>query len=239
MTPEIYQTKDEQDVLKIELDVIKEQFERGDLTGELAEVGVMWGGSAKLIKEIFPDSTWHLFDTFTGLPNTIKDGVDPEHYMEGDMMVDYERVKRFFKDDKEVYFHQGIFPQETGKVIEGKRFAFVHIDVDIYQSTRDAMLALWSLVNINGSIMVHDYPAHNGVKKAIDELFDGVGTFYVGKWKERELNPMYSFGSRQLVIRKRIEKPLNLYVEKPEVEWVYKLDKKTLKQLYGEKFPIY
>ncbi len=44
--------------------------------GEVAEVGVYQGGSAKLLAKILPNKEIHLFDTFTGMPPT-----DPEHDM--------------------------------------------------------------------------------------------------------------------------------------------------------------
>ena len=98
---QIFQTSDEQQVLKCELQLIKKMMDRGELSGELAEVGVMHGGSAKIIRDEIPVVPLHLFDTFIGLPNTIIKGVDPDHYREGDMTVDIELVKYYFKDYKQ------------------------------------------------------------------------------------------------------------------------------------------
>ena len=100
--------------------------------------------------------------------------------------------------------YKGIFP-ETAKKIKNKRFAFVHIDVDIYQSTKDALEFFYPRVNIGGSIIVHDYPAHRGVQEACDEFMESRGTFYLGKWKIRQKDPMIRSGYRQLIIRRRVD----------------------------------
>lgn len=231
MEIKIFQTKDEQDVFKMELSFIKKMLDNNELNGDLAETGVMWGGTAKIIREAIPDKSLYLFDTFTGLPNTIKRGVDPEHYREGDMTVDFERVKYTFKDDKNVFIHQGIFPQETSRFIENKKFAFVHLDVDIYQSTRDALIFFYPRMEIGGSIVIHDYPAHGGVKRAVDELMKGVGTPHLGKWKIWNKDPMVESGFRQLIIRRRIPNlKLNLEVPKEKFVRVYEFDKTLLKK---------
>ena len=231
---QIFQTSDEQNVLKCELQLIKKMIDKGELSGELAEVGVMHGGSAKIIREEIPDIPLHLFDTFIGLPNTIIKGVDPDHYREGDMQVDIEQVKYHFKDYKDTFIYEGIFPQDTSKFIENKKFAFVHIDTDIYQSTRDALIFFWPRLGINGSIVMHDYPAHNGVKKAVDELMDGVGTKHLGKWKVFQCDPMIESGFRQLIIRKRFDHPLNLYTPPPPKNpQVYLEEKEELEIING------
>lgn len=230
---QIYQTSDEQDVLKCELQLIKKMLDKGELSGELAEVGVMWGGSAKIIRDEIPKIPLHLFDTFLGLPNTIIKGVDPDHYREGDMQVDIELVKYYFKDYENTFIYEGKFP-ETSDPIKDKKFAFVHIDTDIYQSTRDALIFFWPRLEINGSIMIHDYPAHNGVKKAVDELFDGVGTKHLGKWKVFQCDPMIESGNRQLILRKRFDHPLNLYTPPPpKYPQVYLEEKEELEIIHG------
>ena len=53
----------------------------------------------------------------------------------------------------------------------------VHIDVDIYESTRDTLKFLYPRVNSGGSIVIHDYPVHRGVKKAVDDYMKKRGSF--------------------------------------------------------------
>ena len=75
---------------------------------------------------------------------------------------------------KNVYFYQGIFP-ETANSIENKNFSFVHLDVDLYKSTLDALEFFYSRVNRGGVILSHDYGSggegETAIKKAFDEFF--------------------------------------------------------------------
>lgn len=210
----IFQTQDEMAVIKMEATLINEMIEKGHLHGELAEVGVYEGGSAEIIRKAIPSKPLHLFDTFTGLPNTIKKGLDADSYYEGHMQVDFEKVKYYFRQFNDVHIYPGFFP-DTAESIKDRKFSFVHIDTDIYQSTRDALIFFWPRLEVGGSILMHDYPAHAGVKKAVDELMDGVGTKHLGKWKAFQCDPMIESGNRQLIIRKRFDHPLNLYIPPP------------------------
>lgn len=184
---EIFQTEYEIEVFKKELAEIERMLLNGEVGGDLAEVGVYKGGTAKLIREL--PGILHLFDTFKGLPDLMtKD--DAEHYEVGHMAVD-KSVENMLKELPNTKVYKGVFPKTASKV-KG-RFAFVHIDVDIYQSTKDALEFFWPKLNIQGTMIVHDYPAHPGVTKAVDEYFEG----------KREGNYFIRSGFRQLIIHKR------------------------------------
>ena len=71
-----------------------------------------------------------------------------------------------------VFITQGTFPQ-TSDIVKNKQFAFAHIDVDIYQATKDSLEFIYPRMSVGGVILVHDYPAHNGVKLAVDEFMKG------------------------------------------------------------------
>lgn len=196
----IFQTEKEIEVLKDELAEIQKMIVSGHLNGDLAEVGVFEGGTAKIIREAIPTQPLHLFDTFTGLPDLMQP-IDPPHYKKGHMGVVKETIKELERMEN-VVVYPGIFP-ETSRPIEGRKFAFVHIDVDIYQSTKDALEFFYPIVEVGGSIVVHDYPAHLGVKKAVDEFMEGKGTQHLHKWRVWKKDPMIRSGFRQLIIRKR------------------------------------
>ena len=53
-----------------------------------------------------------------------------------------------------------------------KKFSFVHLDVDIYTSTLEALKFFYPRINRGGAILSHDYPGAVGVKKAFDEFFE-------------------------------------------------------------------
>lgn len=200
MPSDIFQTEKEQEVLRDECLLIQSFLEKGEIFGDLAEVGVYKGGSAKIIREAIPNQPLHLFDTFIGLPDLMT-GVDPKHYEVGHMKVEEEIPKELAKlPNTKVY--KGQFSLMSGH-INTRKFAFAHIDVDIYQSTKDALEFFYPRMEIGGSMIIHDYPAHPGVKKAVDEFMEGKGTKHLHKWRVWNKDPMIQSGFRQLIIRRR------------------------------------
>lgn len=135
--------------------------------GDLAEVGVYRGGSARLICEVKGDTPLHLFDTFEGIPEVGKLDVDVTR---GQFKADFEAVKNYLKDCPNTYFYKGWFPQTAGP-IENRKFSFVHLDVDTYQSTLDSLKFFYPRMNPGGVIMSHDYVTFAGVRTAVDQFF--------------------------------------------------------------------
>ena len=140
------------------------------IKGDIAEVGVYTGGSAKLICEAKEDRALHLFDTFNGLPSLSKNDNQKQFYA-GQFSASLDSVKNYLKGYKKVYFYKGIFPN-TAKPIKNKKFSFVHLDVDIYKSTLDCLKFFYPRMRKGGIIISHDYINAPGVKKAIDEFFE-------------------------------------------------------------------
>ncbi len=136
------------------------------VNGDYAEVGVFKGTTAKAICEVKENKHLHLFDTFEGLPQINK--IDSK-FKTKMFKSDYQRVKEKLAKYKNVHIYKGIFP-EAGRPIKDKKFAFVHLDVDIYQSTKDCLEFFYDKMSKNGIIISHDYHTQ-GVKKAFDDFF--------------------------------------------------------------------
>ena len=136
------------------------------IKGDYAEVGVYKGGSAKIIALVKSDKQLHLFDTFEGLPQTSK---KDKYFNTGEYSAPLEQVQDLLNEYNNVYFYKGIFPKTTTK-ISHIRFSFVHLDVDLYQSTLDGLEYFYPRMNKGGLILTHDYPSSVGVKKACDEF---------------------------------------------------------------------
>ena len=137
--------------------------------GEIAEIGCNAGGSARIIAENNPNKTIHLFDTFEGFPDDITE-FDSNDFKVGDCKETLETAKEYLKGYN-VKLYKGRFPDTSGP-IKDMKFAFVHIDVDIYRATKEALEFFMPRMVYNGRILIHDYPAHRGVKKAVDELIN-------------------------------------------------------------------
>jgi len=139
------------------------------INGDVAEVGVYKGGSAKIICEAKGDKAVHLFDTFEGLPDL--SALDNQRFFQkGRFLYALEDVKIYLKEYSNVHFYKGVFPL-TAEPIKNKRFSFVHLDVDLYESTLNCLEFFYPRINKGGVIISHDYIHVLGVKKAIDDFF--------------------------------------------------------------------
>ncbi|MDQ7007414.1 MAG: TylF/MycF/NovP-related O-methyltransferase [Acidobacteriota bacterium] len=144
------------------------------LEGDVAEVGVYRGGTARLLGEALGDSgkTLHLFDTFCGMPET-----DPQRdYHERGEFDDtsLDAVRAFLQGLDRVAFHPGRFPASATTVRES-RFCFVHVDVDIYRSVFDCCSFFYPRLTSGGLLVFDDYGFVTcpGAKEAVDEFFAG------------------------------------------------------------------
>ena len=53
------------------------------------------------------------------------------------------------------------------------RIALLHIDVDVYEPTRQVLASLWDRVVRNGVVMFDDYGKVEGETRAVEEFFAG------------------------------------------------------------------
>ena len=138
------------------------------LPGAMAEVGVYQGVSAKLICEAKGERELHLFDTFEGLPD--KSGTDVPRYKPSQYLCSLESVQEYLKGYPNVHFYKGLFP-ESATGLEEMKFRFVHIDVDLYESTKGCLEWFYPRL-LPGAILVsHDYSLLAGVREAFTEFF--------------------------------------------------------------------
>ena len=141
------------------------------IEGDLAEVGVFQGGSAKLICEVKKEKELYLFDTFTGLPDLSDDDTHfgEKHWYENQFSnTSVESIKELLNKYENVHIIKGKFP-ESGKEIVDKRFCFVHLDVDLYKSTIDSLRFFFPKMVQGGIILIHDYHS-DGIQKAFREF---------------------------------------------------------------------
>ena len=136
--------------------------------GDFAEVGVFKGGSARIICLAKGDRPLHLFDTFEGLPEP---GNEDTGLLKSTFTASLIEVKLHLNDYENVHIYKGLFP-ETATPIKDKKFAFVHLDGDLYNTTKQALYFFYPRMEKGGLILMHDYQRIKGVTKAIKEFFD-------------------------------------------------------------------
>lgn len=149
------------------------------IDGMVAEFGVFEGQTLTRIAEYFDDRTVHGFDSFIGLPEawsgTSKDvgafdigGQPPELPVSN------------------VEFHVGFFDSTVppfGEQHQGP-FAFVHLDADLYSSTKTVMETLFHWFVPGTVVLFDEYFGYHGWQhhehKAFMELLDRSGLTYEG-----------------------------------------------------------
>jgi macrocin-O-methyltransferase TylF-like protien len=141
------------------------------LPGDMAELGVYKGGSAKVLASMAPHKTLHLFDTFQGIP---EDDFILGGHKKGDFAANIEAVRTYLSGYKTT-FNVGRFPETTNNIPSTTRFSLVHLDADIYQSTVDGIKFFWPRLVPGGLLLFDDFRWKNcpGVEKAIQELLPG------------------------------------------------------------------
>jgi O-methyltransferase len=138
-----------------------------NVPGDMAELGVGRGASAKMIAARAPQRVLHLFDTFEGLPEPSKH--DSARFTRRQYRHTLEEVQEYLKGSN-LRFYRGLFP-ETAKDISTARFAFVHLDADLYEGTLAGLKWFYPRLNKGGILICHDYDTSAGVNRAFEEFF--------------------------------------------------------------------
>jgi O-methyltransferase len=144
-----------------------------DVPGDTAECGVYRGASSWFICDHFRSSgrTHHGFDSFEGLSTPA--GIDGSFWTEGDLRVSEEEARRVLAPfDAKLY--RGWFPDRFPEVAD-RTFAFVHIDVDLYQPTLDSLAFFYPRMAPGGIILLDDHGQTTcpGATRAAEEFMSG------------------------------------------------------------------
>jgi len=149
-----------------------------DVGGDVAECGV-WNGksSAFLLSADARTRDYHLFDSFEGLSEPTAEDIlaatGRPHWRKGMIESQEDQTRRNLSDFKNVHFHPGWIPARFPDVSD-RSFALVHLDVDLYEPTRDALAFFWPRIAVGGMLVCDDYGSVKcpGPRKALDEFFD-------------------------------------------------------------------
>jgi O-methyltransferase len=146
-----------------------------NIPGDMAELGVYKGHTAKLIHRYVPDKVFHLYDTFQGF-----DGRDVAH----EATVDGRKTPRSqFADTSvaavlryiaptngNVHIHQGFFPDSILESEHALRYCFVHLDADLCAPIVAGLRYFYPRMERGGFILVHDFNAWPGARLAVTEF---------------------------------------------------------------------
>lgn len=142
--------------------------------GDTAECGVYRGAGSYLICKVIAAQRGaarrhFVFDSFAGL--SAPTAVDGTHWTRGDLACNAEEVRQVLAGFPGVSLHPGWIPSRFPDVAD-RRFAFVHIDVDLYEPTRDSLAFFYPRMNGGGIILCDDYGFTScpGATQAVDDF---------------------------------------------------------------------
>jgi 2-polyprenyl-3-methyl-5-hydroxy-6-metoxy-1,4-benzoquinol methylase len=148
--------------------------------GDVIETGVWRGGATIFMRAILQawgvtDRRVFVADSFAGLPppdpKYAADQGDQHHTMK-ELAISLEQVRANFAKydllDEQVVFLEGWF-KDTLPAAPLQQLAIARLDGDMYGSTMDAIEVLYPKLSVGGFLIVDDYGAVVGCRKAIED----------------------------------------------------------------------
>jgi len=150
-----------------------QQIEKDAIEGDIAELGVYKGDSAKLLHLMAPGRTLHLFDTFEGFTtNDLKPETGEASTYTTKNFADTsinKVLKNIGGDPAQLKVHAGYFPQSADGL--DISYAIVNLDADLYNPTKAGLEYFYPRLSPGGVIFIHDYNYKwEGLMKAVDEF---------------------------------------------------------------------
>jgi O-methyltransferase len=160
-------------------ELIQNHVFRNEIPGHFAECGCFRGHSSYVIASLlkqqeFQDTFW-IFDSFEGISEKSPEdkkgegaGV-PQNFLKAPL----EHLKKVLKPFPFVSIHKGWIPEvfETAPIATEK-FAFLHVDVDLYKPTKACLDFFFSRLSPGGVIFISNYNVSHwpGSMQAVDEF---------------------------------------------------------------------
>lgn len=148
-----------------------ERLKREGIPGSFAELGVYKGKTAKIIHLMDPDRTFHLFDTFSGLPSKdLENETGEAATYTTQRFADTKagKVLNYLGNSDTIHIHPGYFP-DTTLGLEEEQYALVSMDCDLYEPTKAGLEYFYPRLSGGGCIIIHDYNHKwEGLQKAVD-----------------------------------------------------------------------
>ena len=138
--------------------------------GKMMEIGTFRGGGALHISNACPDREMFVFDSFEGFRD-LKAGLDDIFGADWFKDASPEVVEKLFlPHNRKVKVVKGFFP-DSAAGLDLRPVAFCHLDVDVYEATRDSLNYLCDKLAPRSLIVLDDFQrgAH-GLDKALREF---------------------------------------------------------------------
>ena len=157
-----------------------------DIPGDYIETGVWRGGACIMMRAVLAaygetGRVVYVADSFAGVPppDRVRYPADRgrNFYKYKQLAVPLEEVRENFARygllDEQVRFVKGWF-SETLPALAAPRLAIIRLDGDLYESTMDALKALYPRLSPGGFVVVDDY-AMRSSRTAVHDFLDAQG----------------------------------------------------------------
>jgi O-methyltransferase len=164
------------------LELVSDEINKKNLTGEVAELGVYKGKFARYINQYFPNRKLFLFDTFKGFDKKDIEKEKQNSFSDGSQdfsntSIDIVRTNMPYPN--QCIFKQGFFPDTAIDVTE--QFVFISIDTDLYDPIYNGLVFFYPRLVKGGYIFVHDFnnDAYKGARQAVEKFCSETGIGYL------------------------------------------------------------
>lgn len=162
---------------------------KNNIEGDFVECGVWKGGSCMLMALMLNDAgigdrKIFLYDTFEGMTEPgINDGEEEKkQWQEGRISDTLNTMCYAPLDEVKANLHTTGFPESRIIFVKGKvedtipgtlpsKISLLRLDTDWYESTKHELTHLYPLISSHGALLVDDYGAWQGARRAVDEYF--------------------------------------------------------------------
>jgi predicted O-methyltransferase YrrM len=150
-------------------------LDRQKIDGDILECGVFKGFSSWiLLKTTTMQRSFYGVDTFAGL--SAPSSFDGTHWKLGDLSSPISETRsNLFEFENRVHLYEGEIPEvfEQLKKLE-RKFAMIHIDVDLFIPTKFSLEFGWDNLVPGGMLFCDDYGFSScpGATKAVDDFID-------------------------------------------------------------------
>jgi O-methyltransferase len=154
-----------------------QRLDTDKIPGAFAEIGVYRGVTSSFIHLQAPHRRFYLFDTFEGFPKESLEGVKDTRFKD----TSIQAVSTILGDTTNIEFRKGFFPS-TAAGLETEQFAFVMLDVDLYQPALDVFAFFYPRMVRGGYFFMHDYnspESNRAISRAAQEFMADKAEFLI------------------------------------------------------------
>jgi predicted O-methyltransferase YrrM len=140
------------------------------LNSNFVEVGIYAGMSMYFMAD-YCNKTFLGIDSFEGVSEPTA-GIDTDYFVKGSLACDITEAKKYLKKFDNIKLIKGWVP-EVLQTLPELEYSLVHIDVDLYNPTKESIEYFWDRLLPDGVLICDDFGSSKtvGAKKAMIDFF--------------------------------------------------------------------